>query len=190
VRIFWVYGDFSAILYMFAARCKVQCISPFLQFLHLVANTDWNLCDVPSSSDRDCWSHVSASPSGQCPPLLLHFHDVTIPPFMTSPPPWRPPLSRILCGDRITSVTVLVAILCPGFSIFVFGASWEALNDSTGLETWIILRLMVSTGSELRVFRSLLANDLSLLTINLCFTFDQLLLSGMQLCTGVCLDSV
>jgi len=38
--------------YMFAARCKAQNISPFLQFLHLVANTDWDLCDVPSSSAR------------------------------------------------------------------------------------------------------------------------------------------
>jgi len=35
-------------------RGKAQHVSPFLQFLHLVANTDWNLCDVPSSSDRDC----------------------------------------------------------------------------------------------------------------------------------------
>ena len=38
--------------YMFAARCKSQNISPFLQFLHLVANTDWDMCDVPSSSAR------------------------------------------------------------------------------------------------------------------------------------------
>jgi hypothetical protein len=39
--------------YMFMARCKAQGISPSLQFLHLVANTDSNLCDVPSTSDRD-----------------------------------------------------------------------------------------------------------------------------------------
>jgi len=42
--------------YMFMARCKAQGISPSLQFLHLVANTDSNLCDVPSTSDRDTWS--------------------------------------------------------------------------------------------------------------------------------------
>ena len=47
--------------YMFTARCKAQRVSPFLQFLHLVANTDWNLCDVPSSSDRDSRSHVSTT---------------------------------------------------------------------------------------------------------------------------------
>ena len=35
---------------MFAARCKAQGISPFLQFLHLVANTHWSNVDVPSSS--------------------------------------------------------------------------------------------------------------------------------------------
>jgi len=58
--------------------------------------------------------------------------------------------------------------------LILFGVSWEARNDSMGLETWIILRPMVSTGSELRVFRCLLSNDLSLLTINPWFTFDQL----------------
>jgi hypothetical protein len=35
-----------------------------------------------------------------------------------------------------------------------------------------------------QVFRCLLSCDLSLLTINLCFTFDQLFLSGMQVCLG------
>jgi len=39
--------------YMLAARCKAQRVSPFLQFLHLVPNTDWNLCYVPSYSGRD-----------------------------------------------------------------------------------------------------------------------------------------
>jgi len=38
--------------YMFAARCKAFGVPPFLQFLHLVANTDWSKCDVPRSSDR------------------------------------------------------------------------------------------------------------------------------------------
>jgi hypothetical protein len=36
--------------YMFAARCKAQGVSPFLQFPYLVANTDWLQCDVPSSA--------------------------------------------------------------------------------------------------------------------------------------------
>ena len=39
--------------YMFMARYKAQGVSPFLQFLHLFANTDWNMCDVPSTSDGD-----------------------------------------------------------------------------------------------------------------------------------------
>jgi len=39
--------------YMFMARCKAQGVSPVLQFLHLVANTDWNMCDEPSTSDGD-----------------------------------------------------------------------------------------------------------------------------------------
>jgi transposase-like protein len=38
--------------YMFAARCKEQGMPPFLQFIHLVTNTDWSQCAVPSSSDR------------------------------------------------------------------------------------------------------------------------------------------
>jgi transposase-like protein len=37
---------------MFAARCKAQGIPPFIQFLHLVANTDWSQCCLPSSSGR------------------------------------------------------------------------------------------------------------------------------------------
>jgi transposase-like protein len=37
--------------YMFAARCKAQGIPPFLQFLHLVANTDWSRANFSSSSD-------------------------------------------------------------------------------------------------------------------------------------------
>ena len=36
--------------YMFLARCKAQRVSPFVQFLHLVANTDWNMCTVPATS--------------------------------------------------------------------------------------------------------------------------------------------
>jgi hypothetical protein len=38
--------------YVFAARCKALGVPPFVQFLHIVANTDWSMCDVPRSSDR------------------------------------------------------------------------------------------------------------------------------------------
>jgi hypothetical protein len=38
--------------YVFAARCKALGVPPFLQFLHIVANTDWSMCDVPRSFDR------------------------------------------------------------------------------------------------------------------------------------------
>jgi len=37
--------------YMFLARRKAQGVPPFLQLLHLVADTDWNMCDVPTNSD-------------------------------------------------------------------------------------------------------------------------------------------
>jgi transposase-like protein len=37
--------------YMFAARCKAQGVSPFLQFLPLVTNTDWSLCSLPPDDD-------------------------------------------------------------------------------------------------------------------------------------------
>jgi transposase-like protein len=37
--------------YMFMARCKALGVPPFLQFLHIVANIDWTMCDVPRSSD-------------------------------------------------------------------------------------------------------------------------------------------
>ena len=38
--------------YVFAARCKALGVPPFSQFLHLVANTDWTMCDVTHSSHR------------------------------------------------------------------------------------------------------------------------------------------
>jgi hypothetical protein len=38
--------------YVLAARCKALGVPTFLQFFHLVANTDWSQCDVPRSSDR------------------------------------------------------------------------------------------------------------------------------------------
>jgi hypothetical protein len=34
--------------YMFLARCRAEGIPPFLQFLHLVANTDWSRCTSPN----------------------------------------------------------------------------------------------------------------------------------------------
>jgi transposase-like protein len=33
--------------HMFAARCKAEGVPPFLQFLHLIANTDWLKCRIP-----------------------------------------------------------------------------------------------------------------------------------------------
>jgi transposase-like protein len=38
--------------YMFAMRCKAMGIPPFVQFLDLIANTDWSQCNVPRSSAR------------------------------------------------------------------------------------------------------------------------------------------
>ena len=34
--------EFHLAHYMFVTRCKAQGVSPFVQFLHLVANTDWS----------------------------------------------------------------------------------------------------------------------------------------------------
>jgi transposase-like protein len=39
--------------YMFVAPCRAEGVAPFLLFLQLVANTDWSLCHIPSSSRRD-----------------------------------------------------------------------------------------------------------------------------------------
>ena len=36
--------------YTFAARCKAQGIPPFLQFLHIVASTDWSRVQLTPSS--------------------------------------------------------------------------------------------------------------------------------------------
>jgi transposase-like protein len=36
--------------YNSATMCNAQRVPPFLQFLHLVANTNWSQCDVPGSS--------------------------------------------------------------------------------------------------------------------------------------------
>jgi hypothetical protein len=33
---------------MFEARCKAQGVPPYLQFLDLVANTDWLVCNDPA----------------------------------------------------------------------------------------------------------------------------------------------
>jgi len=38
--------------YMFVARCKARGVSPYIEFLHLVANTDWSRCSLPRSTDR------------------------------------------------------------------------------------------------------------------------------------------
>ena len=38
--------------YMFAARCKARGVPRYLQFLHLVAITDWSQCRLPRSPDR------------------------------------------------------------------------------------------------------------------------------------------
>jgi hypothetical protein len=35
--------------YMFMERCKAQGVPPYLKFLDIIANTDWNTVDVPSS---------------------------------------------------------------------------------------------------------------------------------------------
>ena len=37
--------------YMFAARCKARGVSPYIEFIHLVANTDWSHCSLPRSTD-------------------------------------------------------------------------------------------------------------------------------------------
>jgi hypothetical protein len=33
--------------YLFAARCRTRGVSPYLQFLNLVANIDWSQCRLP-----------------------------------------------------------------------------------------------------------------------------------------------
>ena len=38
--------------YLFAARCKARGVSPYIQFIHLVANIDWSQCGLPRSTDR------------------------------------------------------------------------------------------------------------------------------------------
>ena len=44
--------EFLLAHYMFAARCKAEGVPPYLQFLHLVANTVWFKCRVPRSTAR------------------------------------------------------------------------------------------------------------------------------------------
>jgi transposase-like protein len=44
--------DFHLAHYMFAARCKAKNIPPYLQLLHLVANTNWSLCCPLRSYER------------------------------------------------------------------------------------------------------------------------------------------
>ena len=45
------YNEYRLAHYMFAARCKARVVPPYLQFLHLVANTDFSQCRLPSSTD-------------------------------------------------------------------------------------------------------------------------------------------
>ena len=44
--------DFHLAHYMFAARCKAEGVPYFLQFLHLVANTNWSQCRVRRKTAR------------------------------------------------------------------------------------------------------------------------------------------
>ena len=54
--------------YMFVARCKAQGIPPFLQFLHIIASTNWSRVQLTPSSAPTTWCsccghpHTSASP--------------------------------------------------------------------------------------------------------------------------------
>jgi len=48
----WVDYEFNLANYMFAERCITRRVPPFLQFLHLVANTDWSQYRLPRSADR------------------------------------------------------------------------------------------------------------------------------------------
>jgi len=34
--------------YLFAAKCRIRGVPPYLQFLNLVANIDWSQCSLPS----------------------------------------------------------------------------------------------------------------------------------------------
>ena len=45
--------EFHLAHYMFEARCKAKGVPPFLQFLHLVANTDFSNCHVPSDNTEE-----------------------------------------------------------------------------------------------------------------------------------------
>jgi hypothetical protein len=44
--------DYHLAQYMFMARYMARQVSPYLRFFHLVANTDWDMCNVPSSTAR------------------------------------------------------------------------------------------------------------------------------------------
>ena len=54
--------EFHLAHYMFAARCKAKRVSPYLQFLHLVANTDWSQCCLPRTERATWWARVHSSP--------------------------------------------------------------------------------------------------------------------------------
>jgi transposase-like protein len=38
--------------YMLATRCKARGVSSYIEFIHLVANTDWSQCSLLRSTDR------------------------------------------------------------------------------------------------------------------------------------------
>jgi len=42
--------------YMFAVWCRARGVPPFLQFLHLITNTDWSRCHSPRWTARATWS--------------------------------------------------------------------------------------------------------------------------------------
>ena len=72
--------EYHLVQYMFLARCRAQGVPPFLQLLHLVANTDWNICDVPPilTASRDLTTRHP----------LLQVSDLShwLNPMMSSPP--------------------------------------------------------------------------------------------------------
>jgi len=44
--------EYHLVHYLFAARCKGEGIPPFIQFLHLITNTDWSLCNLAPPDRR------------------------------------------------------------------------------------------------------------------------------------------
>jgi hypothetical protein len=57
---------------MFAVRCKARGVAPHLEFLHLVANTDWTQCSLPPDDDRASYLQNSNSTF-----FLMYAYDYT-----------------------------------------------------------------------------------------------------------------